>query len=429
MGEARVLTTVENRGPCAALARCRLLLWLLLLASALLLSVTFRLWTPQTLFPRVPLIRILVGAPAWGEWSLLAITAGALGVAAVGSYRHTPWQPALCVFALALGGLVLFDQHRAQPWVWQFLLTALVLVRCPQRRAVLALKLLTLGIYFHSAIAKLDFSFCNSLGPLFLQTMFSPFGVATAQWPVATQRLVALLFPLGELATVAALAMPRWNRAGVAATFVMHTVMIAILGPWGLQQRPGVLIWNLFCMVEAVVLFWPEPVSAHPADEPHEVRTSKGAGVQALIVVAVFAPFLEPWGLIDVWPAWGLYAAHGERATILLHESARSRLPADVLRQLDGTTASPPWLRLRYDRWSLETVAAPVYPQNRFALGVALAVARQNDLERFQIRIQLDSAANRWTGRRSSRTLTGEQAIADEAGRFWLNAIPDQAVP
>src|SRR5580698_3263327 len=90
-------------------------------AGAIALIVATRpLWTPQAVFPRVPFFAWLRDVPAWLEWSVLAIvTAALVGVFLAGSGRKIGrWS--LVAFAAGIAFLALADQHRLQPWAYQF---------------------------------------------------------------------------------------------------------------------------------------------------------------------------------------------------------------------------------------------------------------------------------------------------------------------
>ena len=81
------------------------------------------------------------------------------------------------------------------------------------------------------------------------------------------------------------------------------------------------------------------------------------------------------------------------------------------------------WVRLPIDRWSLATLGVPIYPQDRFQLGVALAIARDARLDR-GIRVDLRSTADRYTGAREREVLLGRPALLRAADRFFFSAIP-----
>ena len=94
---------------------------------------------------------------------------------------------------------------------------------------------------------------------------------------------------------------------------------------------------------------------------------------------------------------------------------------ADAMaRFLAGKSA---WRELRIDRWSLEAVGAPIYPQDRFQVGVALAIAEKYDLGQ-DIRVEIDGPANRWTGRRTTEIYRGAEAIRKLVLQFRFNALP-----
>ncbi len=141
------------------------------------------------------------------------------------------------------------------------------------------------------------------------------------------------------------------------------------------------------------------------------------------MVFALLFPLTEPFGLCDVWPGWAVYATRTERLRVLIDAADRQRLPAALQRLTDAPRFADDRCLVRIDRWSLETTRAPLYPQNRFRLGVALSLARATGLQQ-TIQVEIESSANRWTGRRSTRTLTGSAALAAELNGDWLNGFP-----
>ena len=54
---------------------------------------------------------------------------------------------------------------------------------------------------------------------------------------------------------------------------------------------------------------------------------------------------------------------------------------------------------------------------DRFQIGVALALPRDYDLKDV-LRVEIDSSADRWTGKRSTRILEGTESIR-RAARAW----------
>ncbi|MEC8162907.1 MAG: hypothetical protein VX111_17305, partial [Planctomycetota bacterium] len=82
-----------------------------------------------------------------------------------------------------------------------------------------------------------------------------------------------------------------------------------------------------------------------------------------------------------------------------------------------------PWCEFDLAQWSLTELGVPIYPQDRFQAGVALALARRLDNER-GIRITWEGPSDRWTGERATEQWLGRQALELAVGRFRVNAEP-----
>jgi len=129
----------------------------------ILMTATWQLWSVTT-FPRVPLVGALLRLPGWVEWTALAAFAAAQLVALIWGFDRRAGRRGVAISVLALGVLVLADQHRLQPWVYQLLVLEIVLAGLPAAEAIAVTRLLVASIYFYSALSKLDRSFFESGG-------------------------------------------------------------------------------------------------------------------------------------------------------------------------------------------------------------------------------------------------------------------------
>jgi hypothetical protein len=414
-----------------------------------LLAAMWRLWTPQEVFPQIPFFAVLRTVPGWIDWvALVGLIAGVGGLLLVRQRQEadTSSPRGLRTAALLAVGsttiVVLLDQHRFQPWAYQFAIVALVLAFTPPIPAASLLRVLTVGIYFWSAVSKFDYTFLHTMGPQLLGGLTRALQVDPATMSPGTATFLAWTFPIDELAVAILLAIRRTRTVGLVLAVAMHALLLAALGPLGLNHSLGVLLWNVYFIGQNLLLFrrpaagWRRTAGPGLWVRLREIArgfmpASASAGVgHAAVFLAVWLPALEPFGLLDNWPAWAVYAPGGERERLLVNDSDAKALLPDELRSYDGPIFAE-WWEVRTDLWSLDSLYAPIYPQDRFRVGVAAAVA-----ERYWLRadpeedwlnsalLVVESRADRFTGKRTRATCRGVREIRDYADSFRLNARP-----
>jgi hypothetical protein len=413
----------------AGTRRAELLRRLIGLFGLLLVAVTWRLWTPQHVFPQVSLVRAALGLPDAFQWlAAAAMLAGLLGMIGLSAGRASRFS--LLLFAASTLLQIVCDQQRLQPWAYQFVVVVLVLASCPPRSAVGLLRLFIVGFYFHSALTKLDYSFLHTLGQQFLATLTGFVGFSIDGWPESTRLAAAAVFPVGELLVAMGLFFAPTRRFALYCAIALHLALLAILGPWGLDHRPAVLVWNVYFIFQNLLLFWvPRSplIFAAPTADARETDFAPWPAL-ALVAASIVLPCLEPWGLFDLWPSWGLYASSAERVVLQVHRRGQADL-SPALADFVETPTDPadPWLTVRLDRWALSALGAPIYPQGRVQLGVALAVADAGGLAE-RARLIRFSRADRWTGERRHTILQGTAQGQAAASEYFFNATPRRNV-
>jgi hypothetical protein len=397
--------------------RSLLLLRVLALATLGMMLLSWPLWVEQGGFPRVP---FLSGIPRTSTavsfflFGMALLSFGACGLVR----RPQPW------FAASLAPLTILivqDQHRLQPWVYQYAFTGLLLTTLRPRTGLRYARWWMVSLYFYSGLSKLDRSFCDELGTVFLATILQVLRIEPSAVPEHLRWMLILVMPVFELVVAIALMVPRTRWLGVVGASAIHLTLIVILGPFGLDHSTIVLVWNAAMLVEVWIAFGPE------STESSEASTSKWTAwlqyaIKGLFWVSVLLALGERWGFLDAWPAHALYASHIERLDVFLHDSELDAYPEAVRRHLTPMEDSP-WHRLNLTSWSREVRGTPVYPQTRACLGLAEALAARYGV-RGLVRVVLFGPADRWTGRRTSRERIGLAAIRHEGDRFFLNAHP-----
>ena len=181
-----------------------------------------------------------------------------------------------------------------------------------------------------------------------------------------------------------------------------------LLGPWGLDHSWGVLAWNAVLIGQAWLLFVvPQRQVCWPADPVPMVHFWGSWIAKSAVVIALVAPLGERAGHWDHWLSWALYSPHSSRVEIEIHATAMARLPEPISRALKSDTDGDAWHRLALDRWSLDELGVPIYPQARFQRAVADRLAHQYQLGD-AIRGIIRGPSDRWTGQRQEKRFLGE---------------------
>lgn len=395
--------------------------------ALLLILSTRKLWLSSGEFPQVPFLAGMLTLPVGLDRLFLAIAFIPLCLMLCLPEESRRWRICCTLFFAGMLLLFLVNQHRFQPWAWQFLLIALASLWFSPRHVAFWWRWLAISLYFFSAFSKFDLVFADELGLLFLKTAASFLHLDVTAWPLVWRQTAALSFPAWELLAAIFLCFPRTRVLGMTMASIMHAMLLLILGPWGLNHHAGVLIWNFFFICQAGLLFWPCryqgpscPLILPQNQSPRKLVTRLPAGLFSIILLL---PVLELFGLYDHWPAWGLYASRIERVALWIPRADRAKFPPTLQTHLAEITDEPEWLRLKLDRWSLDALHAPIYPQARFQIGVSAAV-----IERFQLRdnfrLLLDSPASRFTTSRSRSEFNTWEELQSRIHTYRLNAQP-----
>lgn len=386
----------------------------LAVATLTMLALSWPLWIGAGgLVPRVPFLAGLPEPP----WLRVVLFGGLVASIVGGVIRRQVFLLGLFPLAYLIAG----DQHRFQPWAYQYALMALALGALPSARALGLCRALLIALYVHSGLSKLDATFPGEVGAAFLIQLTAPLGTDVMSWPAPVRTGAALLMPLAELLVGLGLAFRSTRPFAMAGAVLMHATLITLLGPWGLDHSTIVVVWNSALIVEGLILF--ARTGAGRSVAPKEPMPRAGGVVVAVFALAIALPLLERWGGWDSWPSFALYASHAERVYVYLHEDNLAQYPDEIRRHLRRPRLGDPWHRLDLTSWSRAERGTPPYPQARAAVGVAEALADRVGPDH-PIRVVVWGRASRFSGHRVRREAIGPEAIRHLADDFALNAHP-----
>ncbi|MBX3439572.1 MAG: hypothetical protein KF861_18940, partial [Planctomycetaceae bacterium] len=339
---------------------------------------------------------------------------------------------ALLTTTLFVASLLLLptDQQRLQPWVWQMVVAAVVIgAATSDRVALVCLRWFTVSIYFWSAVSKLDWAFIEGRGQWLLEGLAAGLGLPYEMWRDETRLFLAALLPLGELTVALCLLPHRTRRIGLALAIAMHSLLILALGPWGHGQLPAVLLWNVYFVVQNVLLFGRNretvaangdvrPMNVLPSGDRGEalnVQSASTSGASGLrdqraagspvraeftvlfTLLVCLLPSVSLWGYWDHWPSWAVYSERPDIVRLSIVENDIERIPVTLQPFVGPAEPLSDWRAVNLDAWSFATRRCPMYPQLRFRLAVIDWLTRTCGVP---AQVRAFGPPNRWTGKR-----------------------------
>lgn len=409
----------------------------LAVGSLLLVAGSGRLWTPQHVFPRVPLFSWELAFPDRADlvltWFCLVAWLVATFLLAWPNLAERAARYAALFYAVMFGLLVILDQHRLQPWGVHIAFCLLIATAFEGRRQLSWLIVFTASIYIYSALSKFDAQFLHTVGQDFLAGLLRIWPGGYAELSETSRFWLAACFPIGELICGLGLWWNATRSLALGLAIAMHTTLIAILGPWCLSHSWGVLLWNAVFIGMNGILWWQLKQDSRQTAFQFQWMPEVGSGdakpklrqfaVASVGILLMVLPIGERLGIVDHWPGWALYAPHSSRARIELLFSTADRQPAVVRQYVKSESEGlAPWEYIAIERWSLEQLGVPVYPQQRFYVGVARALAESTD--EFAIQVTLLDTASRWSGVRKQRVLNSRSELERAGNDYWFNTKP-----
>ncbi len=233
-----------------------------------------------------------------------------------------------------------------------------------------------------------------------------------------------LLLPAYELTMALGLLLLSTRGFAIVGLMIMHLILLLILGPFGLQHQPGVLIWNMFLLGQLPFLFGWRPASTK---NPPNLGTTfcdsigRQSAIGLTLLVLLF-PLSVSIGVCDHWPAWEVYAPRTSRVTLEISKRDGNRLPIEMQEYFVEIPGQPGFQMVSLEDWSLDSLNVPIYPEERYQFAVAAALVRTHQLSNY--RVSVGSVSQRWTGERSWQVADRMDELQMMADRFRLGTNP-----
>lgn len=319
------------------------------LLIGLLLSLP--LWVGDRIIPLVPVVDLAV--PESISIVLFLLLLGNLLWALISSRP----QLSLLLAFLLLGLLVLLDQNRLQPWVYQYGAILLLLSSyswkpqfvTEQERVLNVLRLMAAGIYFYSGLQKVNPVFMFSVMPWMLEPFVS-------EEYFTLSMFVGLVVPFIEMFIGIGLLFKSTRLKALIGVFAMLIFVLLCLGPVGHNWNYVVWPWNIAFALLAFILFWRCDKSIFQI-----LSVPKTVSSLSLVALFMFFPILFFFGKWDGYPSFSLYS--GQVATLRIVLPATLDVPKGIVSYIiedkEGNIVFSP------TRFAMNDIYVPIYPETR----------------------------------------------------------------
>lgn len=357
------------------------------------IALSFNLWFPiNRTFPRAGVIDL----PPAVEIALSGLLAFSLLMLIISERRGLYLLAALSLLVL----LILLDQMRLQPWVYQYsiLFAVIALTRQTEEAAMSLLQLVVAGLYFWSGVQKLNFIFHQEVLPQLL----APFA---NYWIPGTNQLLILGLVIAsiEIALSLGLIWKRTRNISVWVGVAMHVLLITLLVT--MAHNRVVWPWNATLAVLLLLTFLGTRNSIGRAF----ARTgSESRHAQLLVVLVLSLPVLSLSGHWDLYLSGALYSGITPQAVIRLPPTGVEMLPEAAKQQVFTTTSGDAALPLT--EWSMAELNVPPYPEERVYRRVAAFVCRSSPEPR-GIELVIRESPERLSGRYQVKRLNCDELI------------------
>jgi hypothetical protein len=345
--------------------------WLRMVVSAAYLCgmlMSQGLWFGMTrTFPRAPIVAGLPPSISAYDFVISIVLIGSLTLSAI-MRRPVSYLLAGALLTLLL---ILLDQMRLQPWVFQYgimlvLLTPALGGAANQRlveAALAANQIVIATLYFWSGLQKLNWSFAHEVVP----GLFESTGLQLSQFYLSR---IAVAIAICETLIGIGLLIRKTRQAAVIFACIMHLIVLGTLVFSG--RNTVVWPWNVAMIVVTAILFWRNEAApmGYLIRGWSNVRMRDHLPKLAMLICGLL-PALSFIGWWDLYLSAALYSGNAPIAVMRISESLRDHLPTHVKQHVFKTSRGD--LMLPFHEWSLAELNVPPYPETR----VYRQIARQ----------------------------------------------------
>jgi hypothetical protein len=317
--------------------------------------ISWKVWLADRLFPVVPPFSFLF-VPSAVHLILFIFSLLALFALLIFPLNRVFQVTVIVIEVLTC----LLDQNRWQPWEYQyiFIILALIINNRNDKNAVSAIAFIFISVYLFSGIGKL-----NPVFSIFVRNKMVLSGIFHVSSSTVYEWLIyhtGYILGFIEILLGIGLCFQRSKKASAIFLIIMHLLILAILGPFGINYDRIIWPWNVVMIIILYVFFMCNtPVSI-------SFQSIKQGWNKLIIVCFGILPVLNFFGYWDFFLSSGLFSLKPPEMYICIHNPGSSKILDLYLdRNKNKFLCDSNSALLDVRAWSFREMQVPAYPEVR----------------------------------------------------------------
>jgi hypothetical protein len=317
--------------------------------------ISYKVWLADRLFPLVPPFNFLE-APSAIHTILFSLSLLTLAVLLVLPTNKILLASIIVIEILSCS----LDQNRWQPWEYQYIIIMLILIinYKNKKNAVSIISFLLISVYFYSGISKLNPEFSLYIRHLILHAnIFHESTSMAFEWLA-----FHLGYLLGSIEILLSIGLVFRQSRKIAASFliVMHLLILAAFGPFGLNYDKIIWPWNIAMIGILYLLF------IHNSPVTLFSKSIKQGWNKLILVLFGILPALNFIGYWDFYLSSSLFSSRTPDMFICInYEGSGKELQPFFSKEKYQFRCDSNSHLLNISAWSFQEMQVPVYPEFR----------------------------------------------------------------
>jgi len=315
--------------------------------------LSWKLWVTERTIPIVPCFDILENTPGFIHWFLLGASIFLLLYLLIWPNEKS-LQIVLIILEIASCTL---DQNRWQPWEYQYLFILFIVVINKNKQVLPVFLFVMACIYFYSGFYKFNSHFLPQIWDKMILKDFLKLDKSIRH--ISVLYYSGFIIPIVELLGGLGLMIKKYRKATALLLIGMHSIILIILGPWGLQYNQIIWPWNVAMIIFLLYIIY------HESSIPFKWVILFNGWNKLVFISWLVLPILCIWGWWDNFLSANVYSGSTPNIFICVNDSSKLKFPSGYYLKNETPKICAGKITISLQKWAMAEINVPVIPQLR----------------------------------------------------------------